>query len=78
MKKKPRDQRSCSITGRHRIRKKEADPANPSILRARCLDCGHDVVRSLITRRWVISAYLGEEREERRLAGEGAARVLNP
>lgn len=56
---KPQVHTDCSISGRHRVGRKQIDPADPSIQRARCLDCGYPVVRSLVSRRWVISAYLG-------------------
>lgn len=49
----------CTLTGRHRVVRSMPDADNPSIRRARCSRCGHQVVRSLITRRWLISGMMG-------------------
>ncbi len=53
------DQASCLISGRHRAARIEVDPNDPSIQRSRCLGCGYAITRSLVSRRWIISAYLG-------------------
>ena len=50
---------SCLISGRHRAAQIEVDPNDPSIQRSRCLGCGYAITRSLVSRRWIISAYLG-------------------
>jgi hypothetical protein len=50
---------SCLISGRHRAALIEADPNDPSIQRSRCIGCGYAITRSLVSRRWIISAYLG-------------------
>jgi len=50
---------ACSISGRHTARRKTPDQQNPGMIRARCSVCGHALVRTLATRRWMISAYLG-------------------
>lgn len=50
---------SCSISGRHTARRKTPDRDDPNLIRARCSVCGYALVRTLATRRWMISAYLG-------------------
>jgi hypothetical protein len=66
------NQASCLISGRHRPVRIEVDPSDPSIQRSRCLRCGHAITRSLVSRRWIVSAYLGSTDQE--AAGEGKRR----
>lgn len=62
------NQMNCLISGRHRAGQIEVDPNDPSIQRSRCLGCGHAITRSLVSRRWIISAYLGST--DQNAAGE--------
>jgi hypothetical protein len=55
------NQATCLISGRHRAAQIEVDPNDPSIQRARCLGCGYAITRSLVSRRWIVSAYLGSQ-----------------
>ena len=66
------DQVNCLISGRHRAARIEVDPNDPSIQRSRCLGCGHAITRSLVSRRWIISAYLGSK--DQNATGEGTRR----
>jgi hypothetical protein len=66
------NQANCLISGRHRPARVEVDPCDPSIQRSRCLRCGHAITRSLVSRRWIVSAYLGSA--DQAAAGEGKRR----
>jgi hypothetical protein len=52
-------QPDCLISGRHRSVKRRPDPKDPFVERAVCQSCGHPIMRSQVSRRWVISAYMG-------------------
>jgi hypothetical protein len=57
------NQVNCLISGRHRATQIETDPNDSSIQRSRCPGCGHAIMRSLVSRRWIISAYLGSAKQ---------------
>ncbi len=46
----------CEL-GRHRAGRRWRDE-NDTYERSRCIDCKHMILRSLATRRWIISTYL--------------------
>ncbi|MDB5707210.1 MAG: hypothetical protein JWN66_4326 [Sphingomonas bacterium] len=54
---------NCLISGRHRASQIETDPNDSSIQRSRCPGCGHAIMRSLVSRRWIISGYLGSAKQ---------------
>ncbi|WEK01164.1 MAG: hypothetical protein P0Y59_05600 [Candidatus Sphingomonas phytovorans] len=51
----------CLLSGRHRAARIKTRTSDASIERSKCVECGHPIMRSLVSRRWILSTYLGAD-----------------